>query len=169
MLSACISFPLILSHHFLLIETFFVTFWELAGFGFCFFVRFFFWAGAGGSSGGASQDFLISFSKLSQHISRFQASKTSLKKETVAIPFQWKELTKHVVGHRHLIPTQTEHMAHFNLTCSNNKRSCRSDSPIHLLRHSAPFLIKKATLMWPWLHSLASARASSVFPVPGGP
>lgn len=55
------------------------------------------------------------------------------------------------------------------VTCSNSRRSCRSDSPTHLLRQSAPFLMKKETFLSPWLHSLASARATSVFPVPGGP
>lgn len=55
------------------------------------------------------------------------------------------------------------------VTCSKSSRSCRSDSPTHLLRQSAPFLMKKATFLLPWLHSLASARATSVFPVPGGP
>ncbi|TNN36156.1 hypothetical protein EYF80_053683 [Liparis tanakae] len=55
------------------------------------------------------------------------------------------------------------------VTWSKSRRSCRSDSPTHLLRQSAPFLMKKDTLRSPWLHSLASARATSVFPVPGGP
>ncbi|TNN30538.1 hypothetical protein EYF80_059309 [Liparis tanakae] len=55
------------------------------------------------------------------------------------------------------------------LTWSKRRRSWRSDSPTHLLRQSAPFLMKKETLRSPWLHSLASARATSVFPVPGGP
>lgn len=77
---------MILSHHLLLLETFFVTFWEVVGFVVL--------GGEGGGSGGALQDFLISFTIFSQYISRFQASKTQLKKETVVLLFQWKELTK---------------------------------------------------------------------------
>lgn len=35
------------------------------------------------------------------------------------------------------------------VTCSNSRRSCRSDSPTHLLRQSAPFLMKKDTFLSP--------------------
>ena len=52
------------------------------------------------------------------------------------------------------------------LTWSNNNLSWRSDSPTHLLKQSAPFLIKNATLWSPVLHSLAKARATRVLPVP---
>ena len=55
------------------------------------------------------------------------------------------------------------------LTWSKSSLSCLSDSPTHLLRQSAPFLMKKDTFLSPWLHSLARARATRVFPVPGGP
>ena len=58
---------------------------------------------------------------------------------------------------------------HMWLTWSKSRRSWRSDSPTHLLRQSAPFLMKKETFLSPWLHSLARARATRVFPVPGGP
>lgn len=58
---------------------------------------------------------------------------------------------------------------YFPLTWSKRSRSWRSDSPTHLLRQSAPFLIKKATFLSPWLHSLARALATKVLPVPGGP
>lgn len=54
-------------------------------------------------------------------------------------------------------------------TWSKSSLSWRSDSPTHLLKQSAPFLMKKATFLSPWLHSLASALATRVFPVPGGP
>lgn len=94
----------------------------------------------------------------------------------LTIPFQCKEMTKHErewvlknIDHRKLQLQLRQNTTHFSLTWSNNRRSCRSDSPTHLLRQSAPFLIKKAILLSPWLHSLASARATSVFPVPGGP
>lgn len=62
-----------------------------------------------------------------------------------------------------------EKKTYFLLTWSKRSRSCRSDSPTHLLRQSAPFLIKKATFLSPWLHSLARALATKVLPVPGGP
>lgn len=53
-----------------------------------------------------------------------------------------------------------------SLACSNNNRNCFSDSPIHLLNKSAPFLKKNATFFLPKLHSLAKALAINVFPVP---
>ena len=53
-------------------------------------------------------------------------------------------------------------------TWSKSSLSCLSDSPTHLLRQSAPFLMKKATFLSPILHSLARARATSVLPVPVG-
>lgn len=106
------------------------------------------------------------------------------KRQTPTFPFQWetnkqtttlikyppKEDALNNDSHRKLqFQLGIEYTAYFSLTWSNNKRSCLSDSPTHLLRQSAPFLIKKATLLFPWLHSLARARATRVFPVPGGP
>lgn len=51
-------------------------------------------------------------------------------------------------------------------TCSKRSRSCFSDSPTHLLSKSAPLRIKNDTFRDPKQHSLASALAISVFPVP---
>ena len=52
---------------------------------------------------------------------------------------------------------------------SNSKRSCRSASPTHFDRQSAPLRMKKAILR-PSVEQLAArARAMRVFPVPGGP
>lgn len=130
-------------------------------------VLIFFWGG--GSRVVALWGSLICFTNLSQYISR-------LKKPTTDNPISMKRTDKQKewvlfknTDHTKLVTTQIEHTAHFSLTWSNNKRSCRSASPTHLLRQSAPFLIKKAIFLSPWLHSLASARATSVFPVPGGP
>lgn len=102
-----------------------------------------------------------------------KSPRTLLEKETLTIPFQWKDLTKYekefLLDHRKLVTTHTEHVARFNLTCSNNKQNSHSYSPTHLLRQLTPFLIEKITPPSPWLHSLASAQATSVFPVPGVP
>ena len=49
---------------------------------------------------------------------------------------------------------------------SNSRRSWRSASPTHLDRMSAPLRMKKATLRPALLALAASARATSVFPVP---
>lgn len=53
---------------------------------------------------------------------------------------------------------------------SNRARSCRSASPTHFDRTSPPFLMKKETFR-PLARAAveARARATSVFPVPGGP
>jgi len=59
-------------------------------------------------------------------------------------------------------PSQSEE----KLTWSNSSRNCLSDSPTHLLRQSAPFRMKNATLVSLRLHSLARALATRVFPVP---
>lgn len=103
----------------------------------------------------------------------FQLPKSPLKKETLTVPFQWKDLKKHKKGslldHRKLVTTQTEHVAHFKLTCSNNKGNYNSYSPTHSLRQLIPFLIKMITPPSPWVHSLATTQATSVFPVPGVP
>ncbi len=53
----------------------------------------------------------------------------------------------------------------YTRTSSNNKRSCRSASPTHLLRQSAPLRIKNATRLPACEQVFASARAISVFPV----
>ena len=55
-------------------------------------------------------------------------------------------------------------------TSSKSKRSVRSASPLNLPRQSAPLREKKATGLGDCLaHAPASARAASVFPVPGSP
>ena len=54
--------------------------------------------------------------------------------------------------------------------CSKRRRSCRSASPTHLLRQSAPLRMKNATGCELCCEQvLASARATSVLPQPGGP
>ena len=55
------------------------------------------------------------------------------------------------------------------LASSKSSRSWRSASPTHLLRQSAPLRMKKEILVPVDEHEAASARATSVFPVPGGP
>ena len=52
---------------------------------------------------------------------------------------------------------------------SKSRRSCFSASPTHLERTSAPLRMKKVTRRPPTLQVFATARATSVLPVPGGP